>query len=259
MVIEEILVFISNLPLKEVLIYLTGKGIVDYSKPGFEKIKQIIIDKHNEGKYAFVPDKTEALFLQQANADPKYMQISMLVPKYKHINLIRTGILLSEYNKKIEKNEEVDRHRNRIYQIKREIIHQPGGRRLLKIAKLPTTEFFPTILAYLAQLKVNGYPEEQLEEEFNGLVDDWQKSSKFAGNDDDWEEIITFCRRQAQDKNPRFFILALYEKPMRIVEGAIAQLESENFFEEEGYEIKISKGGNQGFPKLEVSIFKKLY
>lgn len=39
--IEEISEAIKNLPSKEILIYLVTKGIFDYSKEGFDKIKKL--------------------------------------------------------------------------------------------------------------------------------------------------------------------------------------------------------------------------
>ncbi len=58
--INEILLFIKDLPIKESLIYFVSRGIFDYSKDKFGKLKQAIIDKQNLSNFAFVPDKEEA-------------------------------------------------------------------------------------------------------------------------------------------------------------------------------------------------------
>ena len=89
--ISQIISEIIDLPLKEALAYLTTHKITNYLSKGYDQVKKIIKDKHNEGKYAFVPNKDEVLFLEQAEKNPDYQQIRILVPKYKYIDLIRKG------------------------------------------------------------------------------------------------------------------------------------------------------------------------
>lgn len=256
--ITEIIIHIKDLPTKEALIYLGLKGISDFVGAGCFAIKKIIVDKHNEGKYAFVPDKEELLFLKESAKSPQYLEISILVPNYKYISLISTGLLLKKYNNKISQTTEADestRYKAKIGKIKSEIGKRPGGKRLLKIVKLPTTNFFSTILSYLHNLKVNSYPEEQLEEEFNSLVDDWEKSTKFIEKNELVKDVVKFCEDQVNGGNSRFFILTIYNEQIKIAEKSMVKLE--NFFEKKGYEVKQSKTGTKNLPMIEITITKK--
>lgn len=260
MTIEQILEYIQNLSLKDALIYLVSQGIFDFSKAGYEKIKKIIVDKQNEGKYAFVPNKEEALFLLQSKDNPQYKQAELLVPKYRYLDIIRTGLLIASYNKSIASNINVDKNRTRITQIKNEIGRRPGGGRLLKIVKFPTTEEFSTIMAYLYNLKINNYPPELLEDEFEELIDDWEKSSKFVKNIDNVEEVVIFCKRQAEQKNKRFFILGMYEKAISIVEEAMIELNKIDFFKNNSYTFKIIKSRESlDIAKIEIIICKDIF
>jgi len=258
MVVEDLIQLIKDLPIKEVLGLLVVKKISDYSEVGFEKIKKIIVDKQNQGKYAFIPDKEEVLFLQEASENPKYNQIRILVPNYKHIDLIRTGFLLNSYNKKIEERIDGEGFRGKIARIKFEISKRPGGSKLLKIVKLPTTKFFSVILSYLYELKIHGYSEEMLIEELEELVENWEESSMFVRSNQNVDDVIEFCKKRVIEEDNRFFILTIYGGMIEEVENAISQLELSNFFKTNQYEKRISKTGTKDFPRIEASFYKKI-
>jgi len=254
--IEQILNQIKDLPLKETLVYLVSQGILDFSKIGYSKIKKVVQDKQNEGKYAFVPNSDEAIFLQKSSNNPGYNEISLLVPRYKYLNLIRTGFLLKDYNIKIEKDINKDQNKLRVSEIKKQIISRPGGGTLLKIVKFPSTEFFSVVLAYLYKLKINNYPEEHLEEEFNDLINAWKESSKFVKNEDNEEDVINFCKLKIEKESNRFFLLGLYDKNIETIENVLKELNEE--LNENDYEIFMNKKESKDFPVLEVFIFKRL-
>ena len=257
--IEQILEHIKNLSLKEALIYTASQGIIDFSKAGYEKIKHFFVDKFNEGKYAFVPDKEEALFLQESKNNPHYKQIEELVPNYKYLDLIRTGFLVASYNKKINDEINPEKYRQRISQIKEQIAKRPGGGRLLKIVKFPTTIYFSSAITYLQNLKLNNYPIELLEDEFEELVEDWEKSSKFVKNTENFEGVISFCKRQAEQKNRRFSILGMHIKTVKIIEEAINQLVEESFFKDNNYKLKVSKSGeDSNILTMEAIVYKDI-
>lgn len=260
MTIEQILEYIKSLSLKGALVYLVSQGILDFSKVGYEKIKKIIVDKQNEGRYAFVPNREEALFLLQSKDNPEYKQVELLVPKYKYLDIIRTGLLIANYNKNIANNINTDKNRIRITQIKNDIGRRPGGGRLLKIVKFPTTEEFSTIMAYLYNLKFNNYPSKLLEDEFEELVDDWEKSSRFVKNIDTVEEVIIFCKRQAEQKNKRFFVMGMYEKAISTVEIVMTELGRIDFFKNNNYTFRIMKSGESAdIAKIEIIIYRDIF
>lgn len=253
---NNILENIKFLPLKEALTYLVTHGIVDFSNQSYHKIKKVIQDKQNEGKYAFVPNADEAIRLQKSSLNPSYKEISSIVPRYKHLGLIRTGFLLKQYNEKIRKNIDVDKNKSRVSDIKRQILSRPGGGYLLKIVKFPETEFFSLVLSYLHKLKMHNYPEEHLEEEFMDLVNSWQKSSKFVKNTDNKKTIIDFCKDKIHQEYNRFFLLGLYKNIAKLIEESIDEIKEE--FEKNQYEVMINKKESPDFSIIEVLIFKKI-
>ena len=234
--INQILDAIKDLALAGALNYLVQNDIDNFLKSGYEKIAQVIRDKQSEKKYAFVPNRDEAIKLKILGENPSYKTIYLLVPNYKYIDLIRTGLLILEYSKIPTLD-----NRERIAWIKKEILRRPGGKRLLKIVNLPSTEFFSLILKYLHELKINSYPETHIESEFEELVEDWRESSLFVENRDDLDKIIIFCHNQAQGQNDRFFILATQETAVNLVEKALADLNAENFFSKNYYKCSVIK------------------
>lgn len=251
MTIEEILIYIKNFSLPETLKYIISEGI-DIFKTGYEKVKDAIKDKQNKKRYLFVPIREEALKLQQFSTNPQYKELTLLVPNYKYLDLIRTGLLLDYYGKNPS-----DKNNDRIKQIKMDIRKNPGGKRLLKIVNLPSTQYFSSILKYLYDLKVNNYPENHIEEEFNELTDDFQESSIFVENIDMSDKIIAFCKEQNRKQNNRFFILARRERAVKIVEEAIEYLKKDNFFKENYYKDLIFKNGEGEDQKIEIIISSK--
>src|SRR3989344_4003734 len=255
--IDKIIEIISNLPLKDALTYLGAQGITNYLTQGYERIKKVIADKQNEGKYAFVPNKEEVLFLEEATKNPDYRQILILVPKYKYIDLIRTGLLLREYNRRIDSNIDAEKNKTHIARIKLDILKRPGGGRLLKIVKLPQSQFFSTILSYLYELKIHSYPENQIEEEFNELVDEWEQCVLYVDEKHQLEEVIDFCRRMVKENKPRFFLLALYEHHITVVEEAVKNIKQEQLLEKNNYLVNIEKESSKtATPRIEVRFYK---
>ena len=132
-------------------------------------------------------------------------------------------------------------NKERIASIKKEIIKRPGGKRLVKIVNLPATDFFSSIIKYLHELKINGYPEHHIESEFEEFVHDWRNSSLFVQKRDCVDDIIIFCHSQAEQQNDRFFILATQEKAVSLVEDAVTNLKKEDFFRKNFYKFSVSK------------------
>jgi len=258
MTVVEIITQISNLPLKDVLVYLTAKGITDFSSKGYNKIKEVIVDKQNEGKYAFVPDKKEAMLLNEFIRHPQYQEVKHLVPKYRYLDLIRTGLLIKNYNQTIKVGLDKDKNSQRIKFVKQGILRRPNGNRLLKIVKFPTTNFFSVVLRHLYDLKMNGYPENQLEEVFDELIEDWENSSMFVKNEDKPVEVMNFCRHQIQHNNQRFFLLALNRLAVDTVQEVMKTLRDEKIFERNNYEIKTTESGSEKLPIIEIIIRKNI-
>lgn len=250
--IEEIIKLIKVLPLKEALALLASKKILDYSKKGYEKIKKIIQEKYNERKYAFVPNKAEALKLKQLYESPDYRQIRLLIPNYRHIDLIRTGLLIAQYH--IMNTQEANERTKRI---KMQIASRPNGPHLLKIANLPTTPFFSVILKVMYNLKTKeGYSESQLEDQFDELVSLWEKSSFFVESQNTADDIKNFCEKQIGLRKSYFFLLGM-KSAAELLDSALKDMDNGDFFRRNGYKYSIIKEMEGNRPRMEVTVYKK--
>lgn len=242
---------ISNLPLKEALTFLTVNKIYDFSGKGFGKIKRIIQDKQNEKKYAFVPDKEEARILKQFFGNPQYKEILLLIPHYRYIDLIRTGLLIDYYHQNPNK-----KNRAAVAQIKKQILRRPNGAKLLKIANLPTTPFFTIILEYLYTHKFKNYSEIQLEEKFDELVSYWEDSSKLVESSESVGDVVSFCKEQISMKKSPFLVLGM-KHAAETVENALMELMEKNYLTKKDYTYKMTKQPEGVKPRVELMIFER--
>lgn len=247
--VDQVITLIESLPLKEALAVLVANQIGDYSKEGYYKVKEIIIRKQNEGRYAFVPNKDEANMLNRLSSNPEYGQIVLLIPKYKYIDVIRTGLLIKELNSK-----EDPLVSKRVKDIKVQVMRRPNGQKLLKIANLTATPFFSIILQHMYNLKLKSYSTEDLEEKFEEMVDDWLNSSLLLKSDQKVEIIREFCEKQIKNEKHQFFILGM-KTVADTVEDEINQLIKERFFDQNGYNYDIKKRDEP--PRIEVMVFIK--
>ncbi len=248
--VDQIITMIESFPLKEALAVLVANQIYDYSKEKYYKIKEIIIKKQNEGKYAFVPNKDEANMLNRLSSNPEYKHIVLLIPKYKYIDFIRTGLLIKELNS----NKENPISSERVKDIKVQITRRPNGQKLLKIANLTATPFFSIILQHTFNLKLKNYSAEDLEEKFEEMVDDWANSSLLLKAEQRVELVKEFCEKQISNERGQFFILGM-KMVADTVEREINQLIKEKFFEQNGYDYDIKKRDDP--KRIEVTVFTK--
>ena len=225
-------------------------GFYELSKKGSEKIKKIIRDKHSESMYAFVPDKQEAKCLMGFARDPNYRQVLMLVPRYRYIDLLRTGLLIDYYHQ----NNTLS-NRKRVSVIKLQISKRPNGKKLLKIANLPTTPFFSIILQRLLMLKQIGYDSEFLEEELDELVQDWEKSAKLVENHEKSEDIVDYFLKKVSENCENCFILGM-RSASKIIDGALFILTDKGLLEKNGYDYKLTKSTMGNNPRTELMIFR---
>ncbi|MFH1545075.1 MAG: hypothetical protein ABIE23_03240 [archaeon] len=250
--VEELIKQVSSLPLKEALALLVVNKVLEFSGKGYSALKQIIIDKYNEGKYAFVPNKEEAQKLTEFETSSTYKQIKILVPSYRYIDIIRTGLLIDFYHCR-----NLNGDKERVFKIKQSIANTPNGKTLLKITNLPSTPFFSIILKYLYDLKINNnYSEKQLEETFDETILQWKESSKFVENKHSVQSIINFCTKQIESDKSPIFLLAMRQAVTKL-NKAIETLERKNFFKANNYikRIIILEEGNH--PRVEVMLIKE--
>jgi len=106
---------------------------------------------------------------------------------------------------------------------------------------------------------MNDYPENHIEEEFNELVDDWRESSKFVENKHSIDDVKIFCHKQSEKGNDRFFILAVKEIAIKIVEDSIESLKREGFFMENYYKYHIFEDGEDKTKRVEARLETALF
>ena len=251
---ESLLETIKSLPLKDALSVLVAQKIVGFADMGMDRIKQIIQDKFNEKTFAFVPDKDEAKQLVQLGQDPSYETVKMLIPSYRHLDLIRTGLLIHKYHESGTK-----KARERVSKIKKEILMRPNGKHLLKIVNLPTTPFFKIVVEYLFHLKTEeGYTVQMLEEAFDEIVSMWQKTSMFFKSGTTKKDVVDFCRDRITKEYPVLFLLGM-KSVSETIEHAIQILEKEGYFTANGYKYRITKQTKGAQPRTEVMIVRRFF
>ncbi len=249
-IIEEVIKVIKDLPLNSALAYLAAQGILHFSKKGLEKLKRVIQDKHNESKYAFVPNKTEAVTLKEMCNNPSYKQVEMLVPKYRYIDLIRTGLLIAEYHKNDTREND-----KRTHEIKLQIGRRPNSRHLLKIVNLPATPFFSVILKIMYDLKLEGYSQTQLEDKFDELISEWDKNTFFVERVNKEQDVVEFCISRMKIGVNYCVVLGMRSAAKKVEDG-IKIIDEDKIFQRCGYEYRIIKRTEGNQPRVEVTIFK---
>ncbi len=244
---EELFNLIKNLDIKTVLATLATYKIVNFSEVRYANLKQFIIDKWNEGKFAFVPSKEEAIKLKQNFDSPHYKEISEIIPNYAELDLILTGLLIKEYQ---------DTKRDvRVGEIKRSIMQRPNARHLIKIVNLPTTPFFSVINDFLKERKKQGYSIQQLEAEFNDVVEELEKNTLFVKNEHTVEYILKFVEQRFINKTKVFFLLGMKTAAIQ-VEKAVSNIEENKVFETNEYAYINKKTGSVTEKKIEVTIYR---
>jgi hypothetical protein len=205
--INEIITIISTLPLKEALSYLIGVGIVKLSGKGLTKIKQIIQDKNNEGKFAFVPNKEEAQRLTHFANEPNYKKLSLLIPQFEYIDVVRTGLLMQFYHKRNDPND-----KDKVQNIKSQLYQRPNGQFLVKLAIISAeSDSLSAILDYLLDLKTNeNYSEKQLHEKLNERIFTWDACAMLVDKKDKVNDIIDFCKtKMLENCYPEIFLMGM--------------------------------------------------
>lgn len=248
--IDEILKQISGLPLKDALTYLAVNKITKYTSDGYGRIKKAIQDKYNERKYAFVPDKEEAKLIKQFLDNPQYKQVQLLIPHYRYIDIIRSGLLIAHYHQHNN-----PQNNTRVKRIKEQILGRPNGSKLLKIANLSTTPYFKAVLEYTYHLKSQNYAETALEEKFDELVSAWEESSKLVQNEHTVHDVVSFCKSQIASKKSLFWILGM-KHAGKTVESAVDTLMKDNYLTKQGYTYKLTKQPEGIKPRVEVMFIR---
>ena len=251
--LEQIIEILRELPLADALIYIhSAFKVLDYSMKGGARIKQIIQEKQNSNKYAFVPDKQEANLLSQFQDKSVYKKIRMLVPHYRYLDVIRTGILINYYheNDKPENRIKVDR-------IKKQLMKRTHGAKLLKIAVLPTTPFLDSIIDELYYLKGEGYSEENLEEYFDELVEYWETNTMLVKSSHSVDDSLHFCESKILDDVNCIIICGMISAS-KTVEAVLDKLQEDNFLEEHAYTYELTKDIVGNSPRTQLIIRKSI-
>jgi hypothetical protein len=240
---------IKDLPLTEALVYLTAKEISDYSQKGFAKIKEWIKDKYNEKKFAFFPNKEEALKIKELSTNADYRSIILLVPKYPYVDVIRTGLLIKEY---IENPS--DANQSRAKEIKNQLSKRPNGNKLLNTVHLVTTPYFGVVINHLFSLQRKGYTEQQLMEEFDEILINWNDSYLPVKSEYSEKFVEQWIKNQINSRKSKFFLIGM-KSAVGTIEKVIKKFEDEDFFQSKDYKKNIIKGEEGIEPRVEVTIF----
>jgi len=252
---EQLLTHIRGLPLKEALAAVIGGGVTSFVGKGYDKVKQALVDKYNAERYYFVPNKNEADRLKSLETNVDYVQLKGLVPNYKYIDLVRAGLLLRGY---MNGGSDVDKERVR--QIKENIIRRPNGRKLLKIMNFPTTPFFNIVLSHLFDLKAKNYSIDHIEEILDEMVSNWESASFFVRTEDDIASITDFCHRKLDEGADAFFVLGMGPGLVRKIETAARAFTDLKRSQAAGIEKReVRSSSEEGIPRIEVTFYRRAF
>lgn len=250
--LDEIITTVSTLPLKEALSYLFSIGIVKLSGKGLAKIRQLIQDKHNEGKYAFVPNKEEAQRLTQFSNEPNYKKLSILIPNFEYIDVVRTGLLMQFYH---ERNQKEDK--DKVQNIKYQLYQRPNGQFLVKLAIISAeSDSLSAILDYLFDLKTKeNYSEKQLQEKLNERIFTWNECAMLVDKINSVYDIKSFCKsKMLQNCYPEIFLMGMKHSANNI-EKALDKLSKD--IKKHKYTPNVKKFTEGNNPRITVILKKE--
>lgn len=243
---EELFIKLKDMGIIEIIKYLVVIKLPDYSQKGYEKIKKLVIEKFNESRYAFVPNKEEAKKLKAFGKTPEYKTIVNLIPSYKYIDTIRTGLLVKNY---LDTNSKEDNERTR--EIKTQIGRRPNGKYLMTLVHLVSTPYFSVVTKNLFLSKAKGYSESNLLDEFDEIVSEFEDSYLPVKTNYSKKQIKDFCEKQVVARKRKFFLLGIM-KAANNIESVIADLNK--FFKANRYSSKVEKDDEGIEPRVEVTV-----
>jgi len=252
--IDTILSNIDQMVFTDAAKYLVANKIFDIAQKGYEKIKVILRVKWELHHYAIVPNKQEALILEELGKHPDYRTVASLIPKHRYIDIIRTGLLVKNY---IEKGDEPSKIRSK--EIKLMVVRRIDGITLTKIIHLTTTPYFGLVLRYLWRQKQSGYTESQLLEEFDSIITEWDADQYLPVKSNyTVTQIKRFCTKNLLAERRKFFLMGMNVAAEKI-ESALAQLKSIRAFSNGGYSVTTSREEDEYThdTRIEVIVRKK--
>ena len=233
---DQIAKAIETLPLREALSYLVARGILDLGGKGYDKLRKIITAKSHKEKFGFVPNKDEANILKTVVKKQYYSEFSSLLPKHKYSDLVRTGYLVSNLNKKGD--------HKRVEGIRESICDGPNGAYLIKIVNLVTTGAIVPVIDYLSELKKKNYDNEYLEKSFEEMIGNWQKYAYFVQAGFSENEIYEHVKCQISLKRPLIMVFAYGSANLK-TKKAVGRIITEGLSENYSYSSKDNKEGDK--------------
>ena len=246
MVYEQILLKYSELTLPQFLSWLTTSGILaGIGKKCMGKVNELIRNRYNEGHYAFVPNKEEALTLKKVSEKNVYLEFKKLLKNHWGIDVVRTGL----YLRILEQKGDVER----IKEIKKQVFknRKLAGLRLIEMVVEGVIE---AGLDHLNKLKEkHNYSQEDLDNAFDDLLHTWEKITIFIRNENSVDEILSKTKELIDKKEETFFLFA---KGKAIVTACsvLVQLQKEKYIIPHGYIWFISPD-NQTVPPSYYCVF----
>lgn len=233
----------------EVLSFIAAKGILDVGAD----IKQIIINKMNEGKYAFVPNVEEAQTIINLGKSTDFKTFNGLIPNYRYSDLIRTGMLIRFY---FNRNGAGDQ--DRVKFIKRSIVKRANGRKLLKIVNLAATPYFDLVLNILHNGKREGFSKDVLEEIMDYIVEHWESSALLVQAEDGLKKIKDFCLTHMK-KGTQFFFLCGMMAAAENVKKVVADISEKGLLEKYNYSVSETTTYEGTSPRTQMIFQKNLF
>jgi hypothetical protein len=227
MAIEEILQKAIELSLPDFLKWLVASGVIaKLTKDQLEKVYTVIRNKHNEGRYGFVPDKEEAYTLKKLSDKSVYKDFKQLLKGHWGVDVVRTGLYINILEHKGGEAEKIKNIKNQIFKNKK-----ISGLRLIEMV---TEGVIRAVLDHLKNLNKYNYSREDIQSEFESLLSEWKEITIFVKNEDSIEGILKQAKEKIDKKEETFFILAK-GNAITTACSVIVQLQKDKYLIEKGY------------------------
>ncbi len=227
------------MPLPEFLKWLiASKYLSKIGDEGIKKVYSIIRKIHSEGKFAFFPNKEEAYTLKKLAARSWYREFKRILPGHWGVDVVRTACYIMILEEKGDNN--------RVKEIKESVFR---NRKILglRLIEMVQNGVFVAVLDRLTTLKdEHKYSHEDLENDFENVLADWQRITIFVQNADSKEKIKTQAMQFIDASESTFFILAK-GNAIATAQSVLVELQKEDYILEKGY-VWFAKTSNDTKP-----------
>ncbi|MFZ3077212.1 MAG: hypothetical protein WA139_02040 [Candidatus Aenigmatarchaeota archaeon] len=193
-------------------------GVNKIADIGIKKLIELFFTR----KYGFTSSKKHAKELYDISNTSLFQEFKNCVASNEYITLVREGLRISALNN--------EGRRPEIELIKGEVYRKYGSRGI-KVLSIASTGEVKKVVEYLIDLKLRkNFNLIDLRNEFEKIVDNWEKITLFVKTDHDKDHIIKEIIWHIEQKQDLFFIFAYGSAIQHTIE-IIAKLRNDGIYQ----------------------------